>query len=500
MTVRVRFAPSPTGFLHIGGARTALYNWLFARKVGGEFVLRIEDTDTERSTEASTQAILDGLRWMGLDWDTGPYLQSEHSDAHRQAAERLLEAGAAYRCFCTREELEQQREKARAERRAFKYDRRCLSIPPEESLARAEAGEPHVVRFRVPDDTLEKVVFEDVVFGRIEVATSEIEDFVVVRSNGQPLYILANVVDDHLDGITHVIRGADGLTNTPKQILIYRALGWEPPTFAHMALTLDPKKAKISKRRHGEVVTVAFYEEHGFLPWAFCNFIALLGWSSGDDREIYLHPEELIEAFSLERISKANSVFNYRKNDPKFFTDPKALAINAAHLRQLPIEELLPHVEGWFRKKGLWEDRWAGPDREWFAATVDLIRTRYHTLADFTELGLAYFKDEYPMTPKAEKNMRKDPVLAKAYAELADRYEVLENFDLEATERVLRGLADELGVKAGLIINGVRAAVTGQTVGPGLFHVLVAVGRERVVRRLRAAAGQVRAHFELAAP
>ncbi len=492
MTVRVRFAPSPTGFLHIGGARTALYNWLFARRQGGTFVLRIEDTDAERSTEESAQALLEGLRWMGIDWDEGPYRQSDYLEEHKAAAQQLLESGAAYRCFCTKEELDRQRAEARAEKRAFKYNRKCLGLSREESDAKAAAGEPFVIRFKVPEEEGGRSAFDDLVFGHIEVDLSEIEDFVIVRSNGLPLYILANVVDDHRDRMTHVIRGADGLANTPKQVLLYRALGWETPTFAHMALTLDPSKAKISKRRHGEVVTVEFYRDHGFIPWAFCNFMALLGWSSGDDREIYLHPEELIERFDLSRVSKANSVFNYRKNDPKFITDPKALAINAAHLRQLPIEELVPHVERWFRRQGLWQDRWAAADKEWFLGTVDLIRSRYHTLEDFTRLGLAYFFDEYPFAPKALKNIRKDPVLEQAFTELARRYEATETFDLESTEQILRTLCEELGIKAGLLINGVRAAVTGQTVGPGLFDVLLIVGREKVVDRLRKAAAMVR--------
>ncbi len=490
MTVRVRFAPSPTGFLHIGGARTALYNWMFARKQGGVFVLRIEDTDAERSTEESAQALLDGLEWMGIDWDEGPYKQSDYLEEHKAAAERLLESGAAYRCFCTKEELDRQREDAKAAKRAFKYNRKCLGLSKEESDAKAAAGEPFVIRFKVPDEK-GKAAFDDLVFGHIEVDLAEIEDFVIVRSNGLPLYILANVVDDHRDRMTHVIRGADGLANTPKQVLLYKALGWEPPTFAHMALTLDPSKAKISKRRHGEVVTVEFYRDHGFIPWAFCNFMALLGWSSGDDQEIYLHPEELIERFDLTRVSKANSVFNYRKNDPKFITDPKALAINAAHLRQLPIEELMPHVKGWFVRQGLWQERWDGEERDWFASTIDLIRTRFHTLEDFTRLGLAYFYDEYPFAPKAEKNMRKDPILEKGFSELARRYADLDPFDLESSEKVLRELCEELGIKAGLLINGVRAAVTGQTVGPGLFDVLMAVGRDRVVARLEKAAAKV---------
>ena len=492
MTVRVRFAPSPTGFLHIGGARTALYNWLFARKNGGTFVLRIEDTDAERSTEASTSGILEGMKWMGIDWDEGPFYQSHYTQEHKDAAQELLRRGAAYRCFCSKEELDEQRSEARANKVAFKYNRKCLALTAAESQTRADRGDPYVIRFRVPDDRQETVSFDDRVFGHIEVGTKEIEDFVVVRSNGLPLYILANVVDDHRDRISHIMRGADGLANTPKQVLIYEALGWQTPVFAHMALTLDPSKAKISKRRHGEVVTVDFYQQHGFLPWAFCNFMALIGWSSGDDQEIFLSREEMIERFSLEHVSKANSIFNYRKNDPTFITDPKALAVNAAHLRQLPIDELMPYVKDWFMRHDLWKDEWDGAERPWFASTVDLIRSRYHTLEDFTELGRAYFFDEYPIAPKAAKNIRKDPVLKDGFGRLADAYAALDEFTLDHVESVIRGLCDELGIKAGLLINGVRAAVTGQTVGPSLFEVLLVLGRKRVVARLQKASDMVR--------
>jgi glutamyl-tRNA synthetase len=258
-----------------------------------------------------------------------------------------------------------------------------------------------------------------------------------------------------------------------------------------MALTLDPKKAKISKRRHGEVVTVEFYREHGFLPWGFCNFMVLLGWSPGDDREVFLHPLDLIQAFTLERIRKGNSVFNYRVGDPKFITDPKALSMNADHIRQLAIEELIPFVEAWFKDHDLWDEEYAGPKLKWFVDAIDLLRPRCHTLEDFTELCRAYFSDDYPTTKKALKNIRKDPVLADAFNRLADAYAPLDPFDLQTTEQSLRALCDEMEIRAGLLINGTRAAVTGQTVGPGLFDVLVAVGKDRTVARLRTAAEMV---------
>jgi glutamyl-tRNA synthetase len=485
--VRVRFPPSPTGYLHIGSARTALFNWLFCRKHGGKLVLRIEDTDAERSTEASTEAILDGLRWMGIDWDEGPYLQTTNAEVHREAAERLVARGAAYRCYCTKEELDDKREAARVAKQDYRYDGTCRELDEQTQRKYEQEGRPSVVRFRVPraEGT---VGYDDMVFGRYEIRLADIEDFVVVRSNGAPLYILSNVADDHHDRITHVIRGADHLLNTVKQVLLYEALDWPVPRFAHIALTLDPQKAKISKRRHGEVVTVQFYKEAGFLPWGFCNFIALLGWSPGDDREVYLDREELIEAFSIERLGKTNSVFNYRKGDPKFITDPKALHINAQHIRSLPIEVLAPHVEEEFRRAGFWSDAWApgGAERSWFLETLALIRVRYHVLPDFVRFGRAFFADEFTVDEKAvKKSLRKDPALREYLPQLASKLEGLPDFDLPSTEAALRDLSEELEIKPGLLINAARVAVSGQSVGPGIFEILCAVGRQRSVRRLR---------------
>lgn len=485
--IRLRFPPSPTGYLHIGGARTALYNWLFARRHGGKLVLRIEDTDVERSTEASAQGILDGLEWMGIDWDEGPYYQSAFAVDHRAAADRLLAEGKAYRCYCTKEELAERREAAMARKQDFiGYDGTCRDLDPERRAALEAEGRSAVIRFRAPEGE-GAVRFEDLVFGTNEVSHREIDDFVVMRSTGVPLYVLSNAVDDHRDRITHVIRGADHLINTPKQVLLYEALGWDVPIFAHMPLTLDPKKAKISKRKHGEVVSVGFYRDAGFLPWAFCNFMCLLGWSAGDDREIYLHREELMQVFDPSGITRRNSVFNYSKGELKFITDPKALHVNAEHLRQLPVEELAPHVEERLRKEGLFRDAWAngGTERRWFLDTLELIRVRYHLLTDFTTRGRAFFSDDYEMEPKAAKNLAKDPALAELLPALAEALAHLEVFDLDATETALRAFCAQREVKDGLVINAARAAVSGQAVGPGIFELFVALGKERTVERLR---------------
>lgn len=488
-TVRVRFAPSPTGYLHLGGARTALYNWLWARKTGGVFILRIEDTDVERSTTESVDRILSGLEWLGLDWDEGPNFQSEAVSEHVEAAHTLLEAGHAYRCFCTKEELDAQRKDAEARKTAFMYDGRCRRLKDEEITERLDRGEPYVIRFKVSREPHETVVFEDLVFGRMEKRCRDVEDFVILRSDGRPLYILCNAVDDARDRITHVIRGADGIANTPKQALIYRALALPVPTFVHMPLTLDNKKAKLSKRRHGEVVTIAYYRERGFIPWALCNFMALLGWSSPSGHEFFTR-EELIREFDLSRINRSNSIFNYVPGDEKNWTDPKALHFNATYIRTMPLEELFPYVKDELQEAGIWRDSYENEDREWFLETVDLIRARYHTLKDFSTLGRCYFDDEFDFDEKAvNKNLGKDERLKEFLPELADRLEAVSPFTAESIEEVYRSYSEEKEVKAGLIINASRTAVSGTSVGPGLFEMLETIGKDRVTDRLRAALG-----------
>ena len=487
--VRVRFAPSPTGYLHIGGARTALYNWLFARKHKGTFILRIEDTDTERSTQSSIDEILDGMRWLGINWDEGPYYQSERIAQHQETARRLLETGHAYKCFCTREDLEAKREHALKEKIDNKYDGTCRNLSPEEVKKREERGMPYVVRFKTPR-TGGAVVFDDAVYGRIEKRYADIEDFVILRSDGKPLYVLGNAVDDNMDRISHVMRGQDGIANTPKQILIYDALGYKRPVFAHMSLTLDTRKAKISKRKHGEVVTVAYYKERGFLPWALCNFLALLGWATSDSREFFTR-EEMIEAFSLEGVSRSNSIFNYTPGDPKNWTDPKAISINARYMSMMPLGELIPYVRDELKASGLWDEAYAGQKKQWFESVVELIRTRLHTIKDFSTQGRPYFAEDFTFEEAAvQKNLKKDPAIKASITGLADMFEKLPAFDLESTEHAARELSEKLGIKAGIIINGVRTAVTGQAAGPGLFELLIAIGRERVVARIRAAAKQ----------
>ncbi|OEU58890.1 MAG: glutamate--tRNA ligase [Desulfobulbaceae bacterium S3730MH12] len=481
---RLRFPPSPTGYLHIGGARTALYNWLYAKQTGGKLILRIEDTDTDRSNQESIQGILDGLEWLGIDFDEGPYFQSDFSEEHIAAARKLLKEELAYKCFCTKEELDSKREAALAAKKPLGYDRTCRNLSATEIADKEKAGIPYVIRFKVPERT-GVIGYDDKILGRIESDYKEIDDFVIVRSNGKPLYLLCNVVDDIRDKISHIIRGQDHMTNTIKQVLLYEALQAPLPAFAHMPLTLDTKKAKISKRSHGEIVAVQFYQNHGFIPWALNNFLALLGWSDGDDKEIF-SKDELIERFSLERINKSNSIFNYRKNDPKFFTDPKAISINEHYLRTMEISKLGEMVRAELENENLWDEAYDNDKKDWYLNTLNLIRDRFHTLKDFTSLGRAYFADNFKVEEKPlKKNVLKHEGLIEWLPVLADRYEQLEQFNLAETESLAREYADELEIKPGILINGMRTVVTGQLAGPSMFDILVTIGQERVVNRLR---------------
>jgi glutamyl-tRNA synthetase len=489
MSLRVRFAPSPTGYLHVGGARTALFNWLYVKKRGGVFILRIEDTDKERSTDEKTQSILEGLDWLGLHWDEGPFLQSAGVLRHREIAERLLDEGWAYRAFSTSEELEAQRKQADAEKRPWLRDTVSRNLSRDESEVRAQAGEPFAIRFKVPDDD-GGTRFEDAVYGTQERRHKDIEDFALLRPDGSPLYNHVVVCDDVEMRITDVIRGQDHLSNTHKQVLLYTAMGQTPPRFAHLPLINAPDRTKLSKRRHGPVVSVTTYRDKGILPEAFRNFLALLGWSGGDDKEIY-STEELIQAFSLEGVGRSNAILTFSESDPRQWTDRKALFLNQQYMARMPIADLAPRVEAVLKQHGLWDEAFApsGARRAWFENTVDLLRARFVTLQDFAAGGRAYFDDSFDMDPEAvDKNLRKEPRLAEWLKELGHRFADVDPWSAAAAEPVLRAYAEELGIKAGILINASRTAVTGSSVGPSLFEVLECVGRERVAARLIAAA------------
>jgi glutamyl-tRNA synthetase len=469
---RVRFAPSPTGYLHIGGARTALFNWLFARRNGGVFVLRIEDTDVERSSEAMVDGILDGLRWLGLDWDEGPIVAGPHApyfQSHRQAkylaaAEKLVADGHAYYCYCTAEELKARREG----NPEYKYERTCLRLSPAAIDARESSGMPRAVRFRVPDGT---VRVDDIVKGPIDFDASLIEDFVILRSDGHPTYHLSVVSDDVEMAISHVVRGDDHISNTPKQILLYQALGAQLPRFAHVPLILGADKKRLSKR-HG-ATSVMEYANQGYVPEAMVNFLALLGWSPGKgDREVFSR-DELARIFDLEGIGGGNAVFNPEKLD----------WFNQQHLARLAPQELALRLKPSFEAAGLWSDDLLTTRHAWFFAVLELLVPRAKRLSDFATQSAYFFREPQYDAAAVDKHLRADGMATHVKA-LVDEWTSLSEFDAVSTEAALRRVADARGLKAGALIHAVRVAVTGSTVSPGLFEVVALVGRPRVLARL----------------
>lgn len=493
MTVRVRFAPSPTGYLHIGSARTALFNYLYARHVGGKFLLRIEDTDLARSTEESTRSILDGLAWLELSHDEDIVFQSDNADKHRETARRLLAEGKAYRDFTVREAPSDAnvkdaiKDRARAAQGEKNMrDNPFRDLSEAESEARAAAGEPFAIRLKVPMHG--RTAFDDAVYGIQERNYDDTEDLVLLRSDGHPLYNLAVVCDDIEMGITHVIRGQDHLTNTHKQVLIYEALGVTPPTFAHLPLIMAPNKGKLSKRKHGEVVSMTTYRDAGFLAAAFRNFLALLGWSAGEEQEIY-SLDELIAKFSLEGIHRSNAVFNFHESDPRKWTDDKAIWMNAEYIRTMPFDDLLPFIKPELKAAKLWRDEYDDDDKAWFENTVNLIRQRFFTLKDFSNQGRAYFSEDFDFDPAAiEKNLSKYPDLKTWLPELADRFEAEfadKPYSEENIEIVVKAFTEEKGTKLGVIMNGARTLLTGVAVGPSMLSVFETIGLERTIMRLR---------------
>jgi len=501
MTVRVRFAPSPTGYLHIGAARSALFNWLFARKSAGKFLLRVEDTDLQRSTDESTRSILEGMAWLGIgDYDEEIVFQSHNADKHRAAAVRLVEEGKAYRDFTPKGERadanvkQEIAERARSQSTGEGTDHRANTfrdLPLEESNRRAGAGEPFAVRLKISREGQTR--FIDAVYGEQARDHSEIEDLVLLRSGDlSPLYNLSVVVDDIEMGITHVIRGQDHLTNTHKQVLIYEALGVAAPTFAHLPLILAPNKAKLSKRKHGEVVSLTTYRDRGFVPAAFRNYLALMGWSPGEANKEIMSLEEMVEQFSLEGVHRSNAVFNFSESDARQWTDQKALWMNAEYIRTMPLVELTPMVKPELDGAGLWRPEYESEEREWFERALELMRQRFYTLKDFTGQGRAYFADDFDLDAQAvAKNLKKESRLKELLPGLADSLERVEPWTTEAIENALREFAESAGVKAGLLINASRTALTGQSVGPSMFDLFEVIGRERSAKRLRNAAGLV---------
>lgn len=478
--VRVRFAPSPTGHLHIGGARTAIYNWAFARHHGGTFVLRIDDTDQERSTEENTQQILRSLRWLGLDWDEGPeiggdfgpYYQMQRFDTYGEALEKLKSNGHAYPCFCTPEELEVKREGARVAGGYSGYDRTCRAIPHDEALARVAAGEPHVWRVKVPEDRGD-ITIDDAIRGTVTWPIDAMDDFILVRTDGTPTYMFASVVDDWTMGMTHIIRGDDHLSNTPRQIVVYEALEANVPTFAHMGLIFGADGKRLSKR-HG-ATSVEAYAEEGYLPETLLNYLALLGWSI-DDATTLFDRARLVEEFDLGRVSKNPSVW-----------DPEKLEwMNGVYIRDLSAAEFVDRMLPWLEEAGLLDGRWASEHRDWLLEIVPLVNERVKVMRDIVPTIAFLFGDEIDIDPAAAEKVLSVDGAGRALDAAAD---ALSEVDMrpDAVEEALRALPERLELKPKAVFQAVRVAVTGSAVSPPLFESIVLLGRERTLARIAAA-------------
>jgi glutamyl-tRNA synthetase len=476
----VRFAPSPTGFLHVGSARTFIFNWLYARHNHGTMVLRLDDTDVERNTEASVRSIFEGLRWLGLDWDE-EYKQSERLDLHRQQAEAIFAKGLAYRDF-TPAHADEDNQSASAQG-AWLCNPGMRETSREESDRRAAAGEPFALRYRVPRGEGRVLRFVDGVYGAQSKLADEVEDFALLRSDGFPTYHLASCADDVDLRISHIIRGQDHLTNTFKHLLIFeglgKALGAAQPQFAHLPLLVAPDGAKLSKRKHGPVVSVTTYRDAGFLPQAFVNFLCLLGWSPKDDRE-FLTMDELTAAFTLEGVNRANAVINFSEADP---FDPKAVWLNAEHIRALPVDELSRLLEPFFTQAGF------RPKPERILAVTPLIRERIKLLRDAASAADFFFLDQLAPYDPAELIPPKGGDAAMARRVLETAWQVLSTtaFDHDSLDQALRALASQLGLKAGQAFQPIRVAVCGRKNAPPLFETMVVLGREVCLERIRQA-------------
>ena len=463
-TVRTRFAPSPTGYLHIGGARTALFNLLFARHHGGRFVLRIEDTDRERSTREAIEAIVESLKWLDLEWEEGPFFQTQRFDLYKEKVRELLAAGKAYPCICTAEELEQKRQAAMKEKRKPMYDGTCR--PPEGVIPPLPEGKPYTIRFRGPREGT--TIVDDLVKGPVAFENRELDDLIIARSDGTPTYNFCVVVDDIDMGITHIIRGDDHLANTPRQILLYQALGCTPPAFAHLPLILGLDKARLSKR-HG-ATSVTAYRDMGYFPEALSNYLVRLGWSHGD-QEIFSR-KELIEKFSLENVGKSAGIFN----------PEKLLWLNAHYLKTRPLSQLADDVVPFIKAKGYP----VPPDKKWRERMVATLQERAKTLVELVELAHFYFSDGIKYDEKATKKFLTSEVRAPL-GELIEKFEAINDFNEMNIEAAFNEVLKRHNLQLGKLAQPVRVALTGTTVSPGIYEVLAVLGKERSLVRLRGA-------------
>lgn len=478
MTVRVRFAPSPTGYLHVGGARSALFNYLFAKRHGGTFILRIEDTDRSRFVEGALKEIYDSLRWLGLDWDegpeaggtSGPYIQSERLALYKENAERLIESGHAYRCFCTSERLTVLRENQEKNKLQLGYDRKCRSLSGEESGGLLSKGMPHVIRLKIPENR--KVVFHDAIRGPIEYSSDVLDDLVLLKTDGFPTYHLANVVDDHFMAITHVLRGDEWITSTPRHMLLYEAFGWDPPAFAHLPVILSEDGKKLSKRKGA--ASVMDYKRAGYLPEALFNFLALLGWAPGNDRE-KMTVAELVEAFSLDHVSPKAAVFDEKKLE----------WMNGMYMAERSSESLVPEIVPSWREKG-WIDSSFQDSDPYLRTVIELLKGRSKKVTELIENAGYFFKDPVSYEEKsAKKNF--PPESASLLKILIEKLDCAQQFGAASVEALFREYSESAQLQAGQLIHPTRLAISGVSFGPGLFELMETLGRETVIRRMKAA-------------
>jgi glutamyl-tRNA synthetase len=468
---RLRFAPSPTGYLHVGGARTALINWLFVKKYGGQFLLRIEDTDKARSTDEKTRAIFEGLTWLGLTWDEEVVFQGANLARHQADARRLLDAGNAYRCFCTPAELDERRKAAEANGEAFKYDRRCLNLAADEVARRVDSGMPFVVRFRMPEGTTS---WDDLVHGTIAFPNKDIGegDFIILRSDGTPIYNLAVVSDDVAMRVTLVMRGDDHIANTPKQILLYQALGAALPRFAHLPLIHGMDGKKLSKR-YG-ATAVGDYQHQGILPQAMANFLALLGWSPGNDIEVMTIPQ-MIELFSKDGLSKHAAIFDLQKLH----------WINGQHLAAMSARDLAPLVTRALVDASLATEQDLAARADWFDKLLDLLKVRARTIDEIVKQATPYLRTTIEYEADAVAKQWKDrAATGEVLLAIRDTLARISSWEPDVMEASLRALAEQRGVGAGKLFQPLRVALTGSAASPGIFDVLVLLGRERSLARI----------------
>lgn len=477
---RVRFAPSPTGYLHIGGARTALFNWLFARQTNGMFMLRIEDTDEARSTDESVNAILESMKWLGLDWDEGPgkenpkygaYFQMQRKDqgVYRKYVDQLIAEGKAYPCYCTPEELEQKRQIAQANKASQKYDGTCSHLTPEQRAQKVAEGRSAVIRFRMPVEG--KVIFDDIIRGHMVFENAQLDDFVLMKASGVPTYNYACVIDDHTMDITHVIRGDDHLSNTPRQVHIYRALGWELPVFAHLSMILGQDGTRLSKR-HGHTAVLE-YRTEGFLPEALINYLGLLGWSTEDSQQLF-EQSDMISKFSLERCAKNAAVF-----------DPVKLHwMNGEYIRKKAAPELIKAFFDWVSVTGK-QDMIGSWDRTLVEKTITLEQDKAKLLSDITGLIDFFFVNNVEYRSEAVEKVFKTQTAKAVIEESIARLLKQSDFSAPALEQWARDLAAEKGFKAGQVFHPIRVAISGRTQGPSLFHMMEIMGKDETVRRMQ---------------